>query len=93
MSGIVGPKMRIPSLTGTAKYRVPDELIPGAVLRDAKNVAELRVTAQLVDLAKYARQNRLRLVLDVRHNTVIGPSAQQFIDKYGVQINKIYPAR
>jgi len=71
-SGIVVPKTRIPSLTGTASYRVPDELIPNVLLRDAKNVAELRPTPQLIDFSQYA---------------------QQFIDQYGVQINRIYPAR
>jgi hypothetical protein len=47
MSGSVGPKTRIPSLTGTASYRVPDELISNVLLRDAKNVAELRLTTGL----------------------------------------------
>ena len=93
MSGIVGPKTRIPSLTGTANYRVPDELIPNVQLRDAKNVGELRITPQLIDFGQYSQQQDLRFILDVRQNTVIGPSAQQFINQYGVQINRIYPAR
>lgn len=93
MSGIAGPKTRIPSLTGTASYRVPNELIPNVLLRDAKNVGELRVTPQLIDFGQYSQQNNLRFILDVRQNTVMGPSAQQFIDQYGVQINRIYPAR
>jgi RHS repeat-associated protein len=93
MSGIVSPKTRIPSLTGTANYRVPDQLIDNVLLRDAKNVGELRVTPQLIDFGQYSQQYNLRFILDVRQNTVIGPSAQQFIDQYGVQINPIYPPR
>ncbi|MBU6426624.1 hypothetical protein KGQ27_00045 [Patescibacteria group bacterium] len=93
MSGIVGPKTRIPSLTGTANYRVPDELIPDVSLRDAKNVGELRVTPQLIDFGQYSQQRNLRFILDIRQNTIIGPNAQQFIGQYGVQINRIYPAR
>lgn len=34
-AGIVSPKVRIPSLTGTAKYRIPDELTP-TTLRSQK---------------------------------------------------------
>jgi RHS repeat-associated protein len=91
LSGIIGPKTRIPSLTGTANYRVPDRLIPNTLLLDAKNVSYLRVTPQLVDFGEYANQNNLQFILDVRQNTVIGPTAQQFIEQYNVQINRIYP--
>lgn len=41
---------RIPSVTGTAAYRVPDALSP-IVLSEVKNVARLSLTAQIRDMA------------------------------------------
>jgi hypothetical protein len=92
LSGIVGPKVRIPSATGTAQYRVPDQLT-SEFLKDAKNVGELRWTPQLTDFGEHAAQNNLRYLIDVRQNTIIGPRAQQMIDQYGVEINRLYPPR
>jgi hypothetical protein len=92
MSGIIGPKVRIPSATGTARYRVPDQLT-AEFLKDAKNVGELRWTNQLIDFGEFTRQNSLRYIIDVRQNTLIGPRAQQMIEQYGVEINRIYPGR
>jgi len=91
MSGITGPKAKIPSLTGTANYRIPDELTT-TYLREAKNVAELRVTPQLIDYGEFARRHNLTFILDVRQTTVVGPKAQQFIQQYNVQLNRLYPA-
>jgi hypothetical protein len=91
MSGITGPKAKIPSLTGTANYRIPDELTT-TYLREAKNVAELRVTPQLIDYGEFARRHNLTFILDVRKTTVVGPKAQQFIQQYNVQLNRLYPA-
>jgi hypothetical protein len=92
LSGIVGPKVRIPSATGTAQYRVPDQLT-SEFLKDAKNVGELRWTPQLTDFGEHAAQNNLRYLIDVRQNTIIGPRAQQMIDQYWVEINRLYPPR
>jgi RHS repeat-associated protein len=93
MSGITGPKVRIPSVTGTATYRVPDQYVAEVLLREAKNVAELRITPQLIDYGEFCRQNNLRFILDVRENTVIGPRAQQFLEMYNVELNRVYPGR
>ncbi|MEW6505940.1 MAG: RHS repeat-associated core domain-containing protein, partial [Chloroflexota bacterium] len=92
ISGIVAPKIRIPSASETAAYRVPDELT-STTLRDAKNVSELRWTNQLNDFAVHARDTARDFVLDVRENTVIGRKAQEMIDKFGVIVNKIYPPK
>jgi Restriction endonuclease fold toxin 7 len=92
MSGITGPKTRIKSLTGTANYRVPDQLTT-EFLKEAKNVGELQVTPQLIDFAKFASENSLRFILGVRQNTVIGPSFREFVGQYSIRVNKIYPPR
>lgn len=91
MSGIVGPKVRIPSATGTAAYRIPDQLT-SEVLKDAKIVGTLRWTPQLTDFGEHAAGNNLLYILDVRQNTIIGPRAQQMIDQYGVEVNRLYPS-
>jgi hypothetical protein len=44
----VGSKTRIPSLTGTAKYRIPDQLT-STTLGEVKNVSHLSLTRQLTD--------------------------------------------
>ena len=43
----VGAKTRIPSLTGTAKYRIPDQLT-STTLGEVKNVSHLSLTRQQV---------------------------------------------
>jgi hypothetical protein len=90
MSGITGPKIRIPSATGTAKFRVPDELT-SVHLKDAKNVADLHWTDQLTDFGIFAQQNNLKYIIEVRQNTKIGPKAQQMIQTFNVQVNRVYP--
>src|SRR5262249_14112640 len=47
-AGVAGSKVRIPSLSGTAKYRVPDQLTDTA-LTEVKNTARVSFTNQLRD--------------------------------------------
>jgi hypothetical protein len=51
--GISAAKVRIPSLTGTAKYRIPDKLTP-ASLEEVKNVKTLSLTNQIKDFHLYS---------------------------------------
>lgn len=78
--------------TETAAYRIPDNLTSGT-LQEAKNVAKLPWTKQLQDFAQYAKDTGRQFVIDVRENTVIGRTAQEAIDKFGVRINRIYPKK
>ncbi len=66
---------RIPSLTGTAAYRIPDVLSQEAgIIGEVKNVANLSYTNQLRDFAMYAQQNGYQFQLFVRPTTVLsGP--------------------
>jgi len=92
ISGIAGPKLRIPSATESAAYRVPDKLTSDTLL-EAKNVAKLPWTKQLQDFAQYSTDTGRKFVIDVRENTAVGKTAQKMIDQFGVIINKIYPPR
>jgi len=80
-AGIVqGAKETIPSLTGTAAYRVPDELTH-VTLREIKNVAHLSNTAQLRDFLAYAQREGLTFILQTRPNTTFSGPLQELIDQ------------
>jgi len=67
-------KVRIDSPTGTAKYRIPDE-VTSTTLREVKNVSYLDYTPQLQDFVKYSQQENLQMILQVRPaNTIFGPA-------------------
>jgi len=72
LAGISGPKSRIDSLTGTARYRIPDKLdLERGFLREVKNVKELSMTSQLLDDVLYAREVGLEFQLQVAADTEI----------------------
>ncbi len=94
LAGITGPKSRIPSATGTADFRVPDELTDTA-LREVKNVQRLRTGGragdQLRDFSEFARPRGLECVLCVRQGTQISPRSQQFLDELGFVVERKLP--
>ena len=52
-----GPKTRIPSLSGKAQFRIPDELSEGEFLKEIKNVADrLGYAGQIEDFFLYAQK-------------------------------------
>jgi len=69
-AGIVAKKTRIPSLTGTASYRIPDELTD-LHLREVKNVQYLRNTNQIDDFLRYAQSKNLDFIVEVRQSTKV----------------------
>ncbi len=79
LAGIRGPKVRIDSLTGTANYRVPDQLTDTFLL-EVKNEAELSLTSQLQDFDLYAQQEGLAFILLVRTNTKISQPLQDLVN-------------
>jgi RHS repeat-associated protein len=90
-AGITGPKTRIPSLTGTAAYRIPDELTLNT-LREIKNVANLnRVTGQLQDFSLFAQQSQRQFTLEIRQNTVIAPTVDQYLQLNQVNVIRSLP--
>jgi hypothetical protein len=78
-AGILKNTQRIESLTGTAKYRVPDELTKVG-LREIKNVLKLSNTKQLQDYLLYARKTGRKFILETRPNTIISGPLQKLIN-------------
>lgn len=94
LAGITGPKTRIPSATGTARFRVPDELTP-TTLREVKNVQRLqtggRAGNQLRDFSAFGRQTGRQCVLCVRQGTQISPQSQQVLNDLGFIVRRELP--
>ncbi len=79
-AGIVqGAKVRIPSATGTAAYRVPDALTD-TTLTEVKNVGNLSYTSQLQDFYAYASSTGRAFNLVVRSSTVLSAPLQAMVD-------------
>jgi hypothetical protein len=75
MFGLVKNTKRIESLTGSAKYRVPDILNNElGVIGEVKNVQSLSYTNQLKDFSMWAQRNSYTFNLYVRQSTVISSS-------------------
>ncbi|MCP3881353.1 MAG: hypothetical protein GY701_23620 [Sulfitobacter sp.] len=81
-------KTRIPSLTGSANYRVPDALTD-SVLTGVKNVQRLGYTSQIQDFSYYATQTGRQFDLVVRENTVLTRELQDIVNMTGSPINVI----
>ncbi|MFO0969473.1 MAG: RHS repeat-associated core domain-containing protein [Gemmataceae bacterium] len=71
-AGIVRNTQRIPSVTGTARFRVPDGLT-ATTLTEVKNVAELDFSSQIADFLYHSMVNNLDYVIIVRHSTRLSP--------------------
>ena len=89
--GIGASKTRIPSLTGTAKYRIPDRLT-STTLEEVKNVQSLSFTRQLQDFHLYSQQNSLQMILHTRPETTFSAPLQTLINN-GSIINKTIPVK
>ncbi len=81
-AGIKAPKVRIPSHSGTANYRVPDELT-ATTLREIKNVKKLGLTRQLSDFLHYAENGAVKrtFILEVRLETKLSNPLQKLVDE------------
>jgi hypothetical protein len=77
-SGLVKNTARIPSLTGTAAYRIPDGLT-ATTLSEVKNVSSLSLTNQLRDFSAFAQQSGRTFELYTRKTTELSGPLQQFI--------------
>ncbi|MHC4639228.1 MAG: putative toxin, partial [Planctomycetota bacterium] len=86
-AGIVAKKTRIESLSGTAKYRIPDELTD-LHLREVKNRAYVSKTAQIKDFLLHCKKYDLDFILDVRKNTKIAKTLLKLEDEGIIIIKK-----
>lgn len=91
LSLIVKNTSRIPSITNTAKYRIPDQLLRDLrVLTEVKNVKNLSLSRQLVDFLVYSQKYNFRFEIFTRSNTKISKPLQELIDK-GLIIHRTLP--
>ena len=86
LAGIVKNSTRIPSLTGTAAYRIPDQLDVGAkILGEVKNYAgTLSYTNQLKDFVMWCQENGYQMYL-YTNAKLTGP-LQQLVDSGVIQL-------
>ncbi|WP_307810549.1 putative toxin [Gelidibacter salicanalis] len=84
----VGTKTRIPSLTNTAAYRVPDHLSSTA-LGEIKNVSHLSLTRQLRDFHLFSQQNGLQFNLFTRSTTTFSQPLQNLINNGSIIVQPI----
>jgi RHS repeat-associated protein len=90
LAGIVKNTGRIPSVSGSAAYRIPDEL-NSLVLGEVKNTLRLNYTNQLRDFAAYAGANNLRFNLYVRVGTQLSRPLQQAVDSGAIKLIRNLP--
>jgi RHS repeat-associated protein len=88
LAGIVKNTERIPSLSGTAAYRVPDILDNSAkVIGEVKNYnGTVSLTAQIKDDIAFAQQNGYTMVLKVSQSTQLSQPLQQLVTQGTVKL-------
>jgi RHS repeat-associated protein len=77
-AGIIKNTTRIESMSGTAKYRIPDELTATS-LTEVKNVARQGMTSQIVDFLAYSENTGRNFTLVVRPSTVLSSAVQDAV--------------
>jgi len=83
---------RIPSLTGTAKYRTPDKLDHvNGIIGDTKNVAYQALTDQLRDDQYYAIVNGYDFELTVRPDTILSSSVVNAVPRITIKMDPKLP--
>jgi hypothetical protein len=85
-------KVRIPSMTGTAAYRIPDELTSTA-LTEVKNVGTSSCTNQLRDFYWYANSTGRAFNLIVRTNTILSSRLQAMVDAGVINLEPTLPGQ
>lgn len=73
---------RIPSISGTAKYRVADFLTSSA-LHEIKNVKNLRLTNQLKDFILFSQREGLKMTIHVNKATKITNQLKK-LERHGI---------
>lgn len=88
-SGVAKNTERIVSLSGSAKYRIPDALNHiTKTIGEVKNVAYQALTKQIGDFVSYAESAGYEFTLYVRSNTILSKPLQNLIDTGKVLLNK-----
>jgi len=84
----VSSKTRIPSLTGTAKYRIPD-ILTKTTLGEVKNVSHLSLTRQVVDFHLHSQKFGLDFILYTRPSTTFSGPLQNLINNGSIIVKTI----
>lgn len=80
-ANIVKNTQRIPSITQTAKYRIPDALDRSKkVLTEIKNVKSQGLTNQIKDFSLWAEDKGYTFILKTRPDTKISGPLQKYVD-------------
>jgi hypothetical protein len=92
ISGILKNTQRIDSLTGTAQYRIPDQLLrTQRLISEVKNVAQLSLTNQIKDYSAFAQQEVYTFELWVRETTKLSQPLQKLIDNGQIILRHLEP--
>jgi hypothetical protein len=84
-------KVRIPSATGTAAYRIPDALTE-TTLTEVKNVATLSKTSQLSDFLQYSSSTGRSFNLVVRESTRLTAPLQELVESGAINLLRTLPS-
>ncbi|MFZ5968239.1 MAG: putative toxin [Bacillota bacterium] len=91
-AGIIKNTTRIKSITGSAKYRIPDGLDDAnKLIQEVKNVKYQGLTNQIKDFSAYAKREGYTFELFVRPDTKISSPLQKLIDTGEIIIKHINP--
>ena len=83
-AGIIKNTERIESLTGTAAYRIPDELNHvEQVIGEVKNVSYQSYTRQLRDSVAYAKKYGYQFRLYVRQGATLSAPLREALEEFG----------
>lgn len=81
-------KTRIPSLTRTAKYRVPD-MLSDTHLVEVKNVKYQRVTNQLRDFLKFCHQSNRHFILCLRDDATLSYEVKELVRNGEIEVRPL----
>src|ERR1051325_3735841 len=81
-------KVRIPSLTNTAVYRIPD-ILSDTELIEIKNVKRQRFTYQIKDFLLYCKQTNRQLVLFIRPDIKLSNELRGRVEKGEIEIRHL----
>ena len=92
LAGIVKNTTHIPSLTGTANYRIPDQLIPEQnLLSEVKHVSYQAYTSQIKDFFLSAQQQGFKFEMIARQNTGFSKPLQALINAGKIILKRNLP--
>ena len=86
--GVPKNTKHISSLSGTAKYRIPDGLTD-ELLIEAKNVKNLSFTSQLQDSLHHSIESGRTMILQVREGTTLSAPLQRAVDAGWIKLERV----